>query len=175
MRSYRFTFMTDPLFWLGLSLFLVSFSLFAVLIVTIPTLQDVARAAPSAERLFDTLNREFPPTLEAIRLTGKEVGELTDEIDRGINNATGVVRQVDRGLSNAKQQAQQVEQSSRGLIAGVKAAWKVWQNPKRDRLDGLYESQYPQGGDNPLSKLDERNSKFGRSSNFESSVSPNSD
>lgn len=122
--------MIDPLFWLGLSLFLVSFSLFAVLLVTIPTLQEVAKAARSAEKLFDTLNREFPPTLEAIRFTGREVGELTDEINQGINNATGIVKQVDQGLVNAKQQAQQVQQSSRGLAAGVKAAWKVWRTPR---------------------------------------------
>lgn len=123
--------MIDPLFWLGLSLLLVSFSLFAVLLVTIPTLQEVARAARSAEKLFDTLNREFPPTLEAIRLTGKEVGELTDELNQGINNATGVVEQVDRGLVTAKKQAQQVQQNSIGAIAGVKAAWKTWRNPKK--------------------------------------------
>ena len=142
--------MIDPLFWLGLSLFLVSFSLFAVLLVTIPTLQEVARAARSAERLFDTLNREFPPTLEAIRLTGKEVGELTDDINQGINNATGVVRQVDRGLLTAKQQAEQVEQSSRGFIAGVKAGWKVWQNPKRDRPQATpYELRDSLGRDRP--------------------------
>lgn len=122
--------MIDPLFWLGLSLLLVSFSLFAVLLVTIPTLQEVARAARSAEKLFDTLNREFPPTLEAIRLTGKEVGELSDDINQGISNATGLVKQVDRGLVNAKQQVQQVQQNSRGLAAGVRAAWKVWRNPK---------------------------------------------
>lgn len=122
--------MIDPLFWLGLSLFLVSFSLFAVLLVTIPTLQEVARAARSAEKLFDTLNREFPPTLEAIRLTGKEVGELTDDLNQGINNATGVVKQVDQGLVNAKQQLQQAQQSSVGLVAGVKTAWKVWRNPQ---------------------------------------------
>lgn len=122
--------MIDPLFWLGLSLLLVSFSLFAVLLVTIPTLQEVARAARSAERLFDTLNREFPPTLEAIRLTGKEVGELTDEINQGISNATGVVKQVDRGLLSAKQQAQQVQQNSQGLVAGVKAAWHTWREPQ---------------------------------------------
>ena len=122
--------MINPLFWLGLSLFLVSFSLFAVLLVTIPTLQEVAKAARSAEKLFDTLNREFPPTLEAIRFTGREVGELTDEINQGINNATGIVKQVDQGLVNAKQQAQQVQQSSRGLAAGVKAAWKVWRTPR---------------------------------------------
>ena len=121
--------MIDPLFWLGLSLFLVSFSLFAVLLVTIPTLQEVAKAARSAEKLFDTLNREFPPTLEAIRLTGREVGELTDEINQGINNATEVVKQVDRGLVKAQQQAQQVQQNSRGWIAGVKVAWQVWRKP----------------------------------------------
>ncbi len=120
--------MIDPLFWLGLSLFLVSFSLFAVLLVTIPTLQEVARAARSAEKLFDTLNREFPPTLEAIRLTGKEVGELTDDLNQGISNATGVVKQVDRGLVNAKQQ---VQQNSVSVVAGVKAAWKVWRNPNK--------------------------------------------
>ena len=131
--------MIDPLFWLGLSLLLVSFSLFAVLLVTIPTLQEVAKAARSAEKLFDTLNREFPPTLEAIRMTGKEVGELTDELNQGINNATGVVKQVDRGLVNAKIQAQQVQESSRGLIAGVKVAWKTWRssdprNVSRDKI-----------------------------------------
>ncbi|MEL6495514.1 MAG: hypothetical protein AAFQ41_10385 [Cyanobacteria bacterium J06623_7] len=120
--------MIDPLFWLGLSLLLVSFSLFAVLLVTIPTLQEVGRAARSAEKLFDTLNREFPPTLEAIRLTGKEVGELTDDLNQGISNATGVVQQVDRGLVTAKQQVQQVQQSSVGLVAGAKAAWKVWRS-----------------------------------------------
>lgn len=125
--------MIDPLFWLGLSLFLVSFSLFAVLLVTIPTLQEVARAARSAERLFDTLNREFPPTLEAIRLTGKEVGELTDDLNQGISNATGVVRQVDQGLLTAKQQVQQVQLNSTGLVAGIKTAWQVWRNPQGDR------------------------------------------
>lgn len=132
--------MIDPLFWLGLSLFLVSFSLFAVLLVTIPTLQEVARAARSAERLFDTLNREFPPTLEAIRLTGKEVGELTDELNQGVDRATRVVKQVDRGLVDAKQQVQQVQENSQGLVAGVKAAWKVWRKPRYRHSNGAVAS-----------------------------------
>ena len=134
--------MIDPLFWLGLSLLLVSFSLFAVLLVTIPTLQEVARAARSAEKLFDTLNREFPPTLEAIRMTGKEVGELTDDLNQGISNATGVVKQVDRGLVNAKIQAQQVQQSSKGFVVGIQTAWKTWRNPENSRVS-----------DDPNSKL----------------------
>lgn len=120
--------MIDPLFWLGLSLFLVAFSLFAVLLVTIPTLQEVAKAARSAEKLFDTLNREFPPTLEAIRLTGREVGELTEEVNQGINNATGVIQQVDEGLVKAKQQLEQVQQNSLGIAAGFRVAWQVWRN-----------------------------------------------
>lgn len=122
--------MIDPLFWLGLSLFLVAFSLVAVLIVAIPTLQEVARAARSAEKLFDTLNREFPPTLEAIRLTGKEVGELTDEINQSIDGATEAVQQIDRGLSVAKEQVQKAGDNSRSLLTGVKTAWKVWRNPE---------------------------------------------
>lgn len=121
--------MIDPLFWLGFSLLLVSFSLVAVLIVAIPTLQEVARAARSADRLFNTLNQEFPPTLEAIRLTGMEVGELTDEINQGIEGATGVVKQVDRGLVNAKEKVLQAQTSSRGIVTGVKTAWRVWRNP----------------------------------------------
>lgn len=132
--------MIDPLFWLGLSLFLVSFSLFAVLLVTIPTLQEVARAARSAEKLFDTLNREFPPTLEAIRLTGKEVGELTDDINQGISNAGAAIEQVDRGLVNASEQVKQVGASSRGLVAGVKAAWRVWRQP--DSNNGSLPSRF---------------------------------
>lgn len=125
--------MIDPLFWLGFSLLLVAFSLVAVLIVAIPTLQEVARAARSADRLFNTLNQEFPPTLEAIRLTGIEVGELTDEINQGIEGATGVVKQVDRGLVNAKEQVLQARTNSRSLVRGVKTAWRVWRNPHHQK------------------------------------------
>jgi uncharacterized protein YoxC len=121
----------DPLFWLGVSLFLVAVSLAAVLVVAIPTLQEVARAARSAEKLFDTLDREFPPTLEAIRLTGIEIGELTDEVNRGIEGASGVVKQVDRGLVNAQQKVRQVQSNTRSMMTGVKVAWKVWQNPQQ--------------------------------------------
>ncbi|MBC6418884.1 MAG: hypothetical protein GDA44_08905, partial [Prochloron sp. SP5CPC1] len=50
----------DPLFWLGLSILLVAVSLTAVLIAALPAFQELARAARSAEKLFDTLQREFP-------------------------------------------------------------------------------------------------------------------
>ena len=125
--------MRDSLFWLGLSLFLVAISLTAVLMAALPALQEVARAARSAEKLFDTLNREFPPTLEAIRLTGIEISELSDELNQGVESATSVVKQVDRSLDNVKKQAKQARNTTHGLIAGVKAAWKVWNSPTKKR------------------------------------------
>ncbi len=147
--------MINPLFWLGLSLFLVAFSLVAVLIVAIPTLQEVARAARSAEKLFDTLNQEFPPTLEAIRLTGIEVGELTDEINQGVESATKVAKQVDRSLTTAKQQVQQAQIRSSGFVAGVKAAWKVWRNrePKKSiDIEPSQQTSYLKGNNSASGK-----------------------
>lgn len=122
--------MSDPLFWLGLSLFLVAVSLTSVLIVALPTLQELGRAARSAEKLFDTLNREFPPTLEVIRLTGMEISELSEDIDQGVEAASGVVKQVDLGLNTAKQQVQQATINTRGWIKGLQTAWQTWKNPR---------------------------------------------
>lgn len=131
--------MLDPLFWLGLSLLLVAVSLTAVLVALIPAVLEISRAARSAEKLFDTLRREFPPTLEAIRLTGLEISELTDDLNDGVNSATEVVRQVDRSLSDARKQAQKFSVGTRSIAAGVKAAWETWHRPSprrkiRDRL-----------------------------------------
>jgi uncharacterized protein YoxC len=121
--------MIDPVFWLGLSIMLVALSLTAVLIVALPALQELARAARSAEKLFDTLGREFPPTLEAIRLTGLEISELTDEINEGAKGASGIVKQANQSVSSTKEQAENVQDKSRGVVAGVKAAWKTWNRP----------------------------------------------
>lgn len=119
--------MTEPIFWLSLSLLLVAISLTAVLIAAIPALQELARAARSAEKLFDTLHREFPPTLEAIRLTGLEISELSDDLNDGVKSASGVVRQVDQSFSNARKQLGKVNQGTQGVVSGVKAAWATWQ------------------------------------------------
>ncbi|PSB03499.1 DUF948 domain-containing protein [Merismopedia glauca] len=121
--------MTEPIFWLGLSILLVAASLTAVLVAALPALQELARAARSAEKLFDTLNRELPPTLEAIRLTGLEISDLTDEVNEGVKSATQVVKQVDRSVVGAKQQAQKVQVGTRSLWSGVKAAWKTFNAP----------------------------------------------
>ncbi|BFM39237.1 DUF948 domain-containing protein [Synechocystis sp. LKSZ1] len=119
--------MTEPLFWLALSLVLVSVSLAAVLVTALPALQELGRAARSAEKLFDSLNREFPPTLEAIRLTGLEISELTDELDQGVKSATEFIQTVDQGLTTAKATVTTVQGTSQRFWIGVRTAWQTWQ------------------------------------------------
>lgn len=122
--------MTEPLFWLVLSLLFVTVSLTVVLIVAIPTLLELGRAARSAEKLFDTLRREFPPTLEAIRLTGLEISDLTDDVSQGVQSANQVVQQVDQSLSGVRQQARKVQFGTRNMVTGIKAAWKTFTKPQ---------------------------------------------
>jgi uncharacterized protein YoxC len=128
----------DPVFWLGVSILLVAVSLAAVLVAMIPTLKELARAARSAEKLFDTLSRELPPTLESIRLTGLEISELTDEVNDGVQSAKRVVQQVDQGLGGARKQAQRAQASTRSFLVGMTAAWRTWRRPTPRRpLDRL--------------------------------------
>ncbi|MCW5313285.1 DUF948 domain-containing protein [Nostoc sp. KVJ3] len=131
--------MIDPLFWLGLSLLLVATSLTAVLVAAIPALQELARAARSAEKLFDTLSRELPPTLEAIRVTGLEITDLTDDVSEGVKNASQVAKQVDQSLDSARIQAQNLQVGTRSIFVGAKAAWRNFtrQKPTRRNSDRL--------------------------------------
>jgi uncharacterized protein YoxC len=115
----------DPIFWLGLSVLLVAISIAAVLWTMIPALKELGRAAQGAEKLFDTLNRELPPTLEAIRLTSLELTELTDDLTDSIQSVGQVAQQVDRGVSTAQAQAKQVTVTSKQVAAGFKAAWQT--------------------------------------------------
>jgi hypothetical protein len=115
---------TDPLFWLVLSLLFVTISLTIVLAVAIPALRELARAARSAEKLFDTLRREFPPTLQSIRLTGMEISDLTDDLSDGVQSAANVVKQVDQSLGTVRKQAQKAQSGTRSVVAGFRAAWK---------------------------------------------------
>ncbi len=114
----------DPLFWLGLSVLLVAVSLTAVLVALLPTLQELARAARSAEKLFDTLSRELPPTLESIRLTGLELTDLTEDVGQGVESAGRVVKQVDQSLAGVRQQAKKVQKTTRSVLVGLSAAWQ---------------------------------------------------
>jgi hypothetical protein len=117
---------THPLFWLVLSLLFVTFSLTVMLLVAIPTLKELARAARSAEKLFDTLRREFPPTLEAIRLTSLEITDLTDDLTEGVQSAGNVIKQVDQSLSGARQKTHKVRSGTRSLFTGLRTAWKTF-------------------------------------------------
>lgn len=114
--------MVDPVFWLGLSILLVAVSITAVLMAALPAFQELSRAARSAEKLFDTLNRELPPTLEAIRLTSLEITELTDDMTEGMQNVGRMTQQMDQGVSGVKQQAKQAQITTRSVVAGFKAA-----------------------------------------------------
>lgn len=121
--------MIDPIFWLGLSILLVAVSITAVLVAAVPAFRELGRAARSAEKLFDTLNRELPPTLEAIRLTGLEITDLTDDVTEGVQSASQVVKQVDQSLSGVKQQVQKAQTTTRSMVAGMKAAWQTLTQP----------------------------------------------
>ncbi|MDJ0601781.1 MAG: DUF948 domain-containing protein [Crocosphaera sp.] len=117
---------SDPLFWLSCSLFLMALSLTAVLLLAIPVLQEIGRAARSAEKLFDTLHREFPSTLHAIRLTGLEISELTNDIDSGVKSASDMVKQVDNSLNVTQIQIKKVQTGTRRLVKGFQVGWKTW-------------------------------------------------
>jgi uncharacterized protein YoxC len=117
---------SDPVFWLGLSVGLVALSLVMVLAALIPAVRELRRAARSVEKLADTLSRELPPTLEAIRLTGLEITELTEDMSDGVKSAGEVVQQVNQGVTRVKKQTQAVKTNTRSIFAGVKAAWKTW-------------------------------------------------
>jgi FtsZ-binding cell division protein ZapB len=114
----------DPLFWLGLSILLVAVSLAAVLVAALPAFRELARAARSAEKLFDTLSRELPPTLESIRLTSMEITDLKEDMSEGVQSAGQVVQQIDQSISGVKKQAQQAQKTTRSFMVGVRAAWR---------------------------------------------------
>jgi hypothetical protein len=122
---------------------MVAISLTAVLMVAIPAMRELGRAARSAEKLFDTLGRELPPTLEAIRLTGLEITELTDDMSEGVQNAGRIVKQVDQGVASARQQAKTLNTGRKSLFAGARAAWNSWTGSGRpaSRQKALARSQ----------------------------------
>lgn len=135
--------MTEPLFWLGLSILLVAISLTALLAVAIPAFKELAQAGRSVQKLADTLSRELPPTLEAIRLTGLEISELSDELTQGAKNAGDAVKQVNDGIKGVKEKAQNVGIQTKSTLAGIKAGWLAFRKPKRR---------------NPLSKINNEQS-----------------
>lgn len=138
--------MSEPIFWLGFSLCLVSVSLTAVLITLLPVVQELSRAARSAEKLFDTLNREFPNTLDAIRTTNLELTELSGEVKEGVKSASGAVKQIDRTLGSAKKQVTTLQVKSRSFWEGLKAGISTWRNYPQAKIEdpnNLFSSDSP--------------------------------
>ena len=119
----------DPLFWLGLSLCLVAMSLTAVLIVAVPAFQELSKAAQSAQKLFDLLSRELPSTLEAMRKTGLELSDLTEDMSQGLEHASHVVKQVDESLTEVKR----ANVGTKSLVVGITAAWRSFSRSGRRR------------------------------------------
>mgnify|MGYP001809783354 CR=1 FL=1 len=126
--------MTDPIFWLGLSLGCVALGLLLLCVAMLPAARDLQRAARSLERLAETLNRELPPTLESFRQTGLDLGNLTENVTNSVRNASEALGHVNDSVSTVRRQGQRAHGTARGTIAGLRAAWRVLAN--RDRDDG---------------------------------------
>jgi hypothetical protein len=141
-------YLIDPLLLLACSVLLVAVSVTALLVAAFPAIQDVSRAARSAEKLFDRLDRDLPPTLEAIRLAGLELSDLGEEVSQGVQSASMVVKQVDRGIVEAKQQASNLQTNTKSVWVGVKAAWQTWRDrgTEIDRRSISANSKSPQQG-----------------------------
>jgi hypothetical protein len=116
---------TDPIFWLGLSLGCVALGLLLLCVAMLPAARDLQRAARSLERLADTLNRELPTTLESFRQTGLELGDLTENVTSSVRNASETLGHVNDSVSTVRRQTQRAHGTARGAIAGIRAAWRV--------------------------------------------------
>jgi hypothetical protein len=135
----------DPLLLLGCSILLVAVSLTALLVAAFPTIQDLSRAARSAEKLFDRLDRDLPPTLEAIRLAGAELRDLSDEVSQGVQSATAVAQQANLSLIAVKKQAENAQTNTRSLWVGVQVAWRTWHRGRSqpsNRISATNKSDY---------------------------------
>lgn len=122
--------MQNPLVWLGLSLLLVAVCLTAVLLMALPVMQELARAARSAEKLLDMLSQELPPTLRSLRATGEELSQLSEQVNEGVRGASQVVKQVDEGLETVRHKAATASRQGLSLAAGLREAWRVfWRSP----------------------------------------------
>jgi uncharacterized protein YoxC len=122
----------DPVFWLGVSILFVAVSIAAVLVAAMPAFRELARAARSAEKLFDTLSREMPPTLKSIRDTGAEISSLTGDMSEGVQGAGRVVSQVDQSIGGVTKKAQV---TTRSLMTGVKTAWKTFNRSESESVE----------------------------------------
>jgi uncharacterized protein YoxC len=144
---------TEPIFWLVCSFLLVAVCLTVVLVVAIPAFRELARAARSAEKLFDTLHRDLPPTLNSIRQTGTEINHLTEDLNVGVERASSMVKQVDDTVRTAKHNVQEIQVTTRSVWAGMTAAWATFftaSKPDREQDSNAEDADSPPGIDESL-------------------------
>lgn len=125
--------MSEAIFLLGLSFLLVVVCLTILLLTAIPAFQELAKAANSIIRLADTLTRELPATLEAVRMTGLELSELSDELNQGAKSAGEAVKQVNDGIKGVRQSASNASIATKSAFAGIKAGLKSLGRPRRQK------------------------------------------
>ncbi|MBD2177757.1 DUF948 domain-containing protein [Pseudanabaena sp. FACHB-1998] len=133
--------MSEAIFLLGLSFLLVVVCLTILLLTAIPAFQELAKAANSVVRLADTLTRELPATLEAIRMTGLELSELSDELNQGAKSAGEAVKQVNDGIKGVRQSASSATIATKSAFAGFKAGLKSLGRPRRQSRADIYQEK----------------------------------
>jgi len=145
--------MSEAIFLLGLSFLLVVVCLTILLLTAIPTFQELGKAANSVVRLADTLTRELPATLEAIRMTGLELSELSDELNQGAKSAGEAVKQVNDGIKGVRQSASSATIATKSAFAGIKAGLKSLGRPRRQRRSDPYQENM-RGNNQSIRDLD---------------------
>jgi hypothetical protein len=170
--------LSNPLLWLAFSCFLLAIALTAVLMAALPTLLELARMSRSAEKLLDTLNRELPQTLEALRMTGSELSELTEEVSEGVQSASRTVQRMDQGVASVQKQAQTVGRATRSAFVGFKAAWKTLLQPSTVAASAVeeetetVEEETVEKTEQPISSTDAEEQVESREVNGDGAIAP---
>ncbi|MEO1210769.1 MAG: DUF948 domain-containing protein [Cyanobacteria bacterium J06638_20] len=165
--------LSNPLLWLAFSCFLLAIALTAVLMAALPTLLELARVSRSAEKLLDTLNRELPQTLEALKMTGSELSELTEEVSEGVQSASRTVQRMDQGVASVQKQAQTVGRATRSAFVGFKAAWKTLLQPPADEDVGDdIEEEAIEAPEQPLDSSDAEEKRGSSGMNGDGAIAP---
>jgi hypothetical protein len=118
--------MTEPIFWLGCSLLLVAVKFNGGFHRRFTCSARVSPGSPQCRKIIRYPPSGISPTLEAIRLTGAEISELTENIDEGVKSTRQVVQGVDRSLGSAKAGLSKLDRGGRRLLIGFKVAWNTW-------------------------------------------------
>ena len=128
-----------PILLLGCSFLLVVVCFTVLLLTAIPAFQELAKAGRSVSKLAETLSRELPPTLEAIRLTSLEITELGEELNQSAKSAGEAVKQVNESLQTVRRSADNASSVTRSALTAIttlgKNGFQTLRNPGRGKRD----------------------------------------